>query len=110
MGELRLQAGIENSDNSRFCTDLELVRPIYFAENMFLSVRKIALFVYLSEFNFDRLLLLAHLSRRLIGELIVYPWSGVGRRRPQCSNIFFSETAWPIKAKFYVEHPWVGGT
>ena len=42
------------------------------------------------------------------GELIVYPWSGV--RRPQCSNIFFSETAWPIKAKFYVEPPWVGGT
>ena len=42
---------------------------------------------------------LAHLSRRLIGELIVYPWSGVRRtssvrpssvvRRPQCSNIFF---------------------
>ena len=30
--------------------------------------------------------------------------------RPQCSNIFFSETAWPIKAKFYVEPPWVGGT
>ena len=27
------------------------------------------------------LLYLAHLSRRLIGELIVYPWSGV-RRRP----------------------------
>ena len=61
---------------------------------------------------------LAHLSRRLIGELIVYPWSGVHRpsasvgvrRRPQCSNIFFSETAWPIKAKFYVETPWVGGT
>ena len=63
------------------------------------------------------LVLLAHLSRRLIGELIVYPWSGVRRpssvrrrRRPQCSNIFFSETAWPIKAKFYVEPPWVGGT
>ena len=50
---------------------------------------------------------LAHLSRRLIGELIVYQWSVV---RPQCSNIFFSETAWPIKAKFYVEPPWVGGT
>ena len=61
---------------------------------------------------------LAHLSRRLISELIVYPWSGVRRRpssyvvrrRPQCSNIFFSETAWPNKAKFYVEPPWVGGT
>ena len=64
-------------------------------------------------------MLLAHLSRRLIGELIVYQWSGVRRRPsvvvvvvlrlPQCSNIF-SETAWPIKAKFYVEPPWVGGT
>ena len=55
---------------------------------------------------------LAHLSRRLIGELIVYPWSGVRRPsvRSQWSNIFFSETAWPIKAKFYVEPPWVGGT
>ena len=30
-------------------------------------------------------------------------------RRSQCSNIF-SETTWPIKAKFYVEPPWVGGT
>ena len=57
-------------------------------------------------------LLLAHLSRRLIGELIVYQWSGVRRPsvRSQCSNIFFSETTWLIKAKFYVEPPWVGGT
>ena len=33
-------------------------------------------------------------------------------RRPSLtiSNFFFSETAWPIKAKFYVEPPWVGGT
>ena len=63
---------------------------------------------------------LAHLSRRLFGELIVYQCSGVrpsvGNRpsasvgRSQCSKIFFSETAWPIKAKFYVEPPWVGGT
>ena len=57
---------------------------------------------------------LAHLSRRLIGELIVYPCSGVRRRcRRRCppfSNVFSSETAWPIKAKFYVEPPWEGGT
>ena len=26
------------------------------------------------------------------------------------SNIFSSETAWPIKAKFYVEPLWEGGT
>ena len=57
-------------------------------------------------------LLLAHLSQRLIGELIMligYTWSSV-RRSSQCSKIFFSKTAWPIKAKFYVEPPWVGGT
>ena len=50
------------------------------------------------------------------GELIVYPWSGVRRPsasvvvRPHFSNIFSSETAWPIKAKFYVEPPWGEGT
>ena len=55
---------------------------------------------------FELLPFLAHLSRRLIGELIGYSWSG----RPQCSKIFFSKTAWPIKVKFYVEPPWVGRT
>ena len=53
--------------------------------------------------------LLAHLSRRLTGELIVYPSSGVRRpsfRRPSTiSKIFFSETARPIKAKLHIEHP-----
>ena len=58
---------------------------------------------------------LAHLSRRLTVELIGYPWirrpSVVVVRRPSTfSNIFSSETAWPIKAKFYVEPPWEGGT
>ena len=46
-------------------------------------------------------------------ELIVYPYSGVSChcrcRRQQCLNIFSSETALPIKAKFYVEPPWEGG-
>ena len=54
------------------------------------------------------LLLLAHLSRRLIGELIGYSWYGVRPssvpRRSQCSKIF-SETTGPIKAKFYVMPP-----
>ena len=59
--------------------------------------------------------ILAHLSRRLTGELIGYPWirrpSIRRRRRPfTFSNVFSSETAWPIKAKFYVEPPWEGGT
>ena len=48
------------------------------------------------------------------GELIIYPCSGVRcrcrRRRQQCLNIFSSETALPIKAKFYTEPPWEGGT
>ena len=44
------------------------------------------------------------------GELIVYPSSRrlSVRRRPPFSKIFSSETAWPIKAKFYVEPPWEG--
>ena len=46
----------------------------------------------------------------LQGELIVYPCSGICCRRQQCLNIFSSETAWPIKAKLYVEPPWEGGT
>ena len=58
-------------------------------------------------------MILAHLSRRLKGELIVYPCSGV-RRCCRCrspfSNIFSSKTAGPIKANFYVEPPWEGGT
>ena len=55
---------------------------------------------------------LAHLSRRLTGELIGYPWIRRPSVRPSStfSNIFSSETAWPIKAKFYVEPPWEGGT
>ena len=52
------------------------------------------------------------------GELIEYPWirrpsvrPSVGVRRPfTFSNIFSAETAWPIKAKFYVEPPWEGAT
>ena len=61
------------------------------------------------------LFFLAHLSQRLTGELIGYPWirrpSSVVVVRPfTFSNIFSSGTAWPIKAKFYVESPREGGT
>ena len=56
---------------------------------------------------------LAHLSQRLIGELIGYQWSGIRRRLSvrlfTISNVFSSETNWPIKAKLNVEHPWQGG-
>ena len=31
-------------------------------------------------------------------------------RRPPFSKIFSSETAWPIKAKFYMKHLWEWGT
>ena len=37
--------------------------------------------------------------------------SSVIRCRPSTiSNVFCSETAWPIKAILYVEPPWAGGT
>ena len=43
--------------------------------------------------------------------------ASVGVRRPSSvrrpftfSNVISSETAWPIKAKFYVKPPWEGGT
>ena len=57
---------------------------------------------------------LAHLSRRLIGELIVYPCSGVrpsSVRRPSSiiSKIFFSETAGPIVLILHIHHLQVGG-
>ena len=62
---------------------------------------------------------LAHLSRKLIGELLGYSWSGLHtamvfrpsvRRCQQCSDIFFSETACPMKAKCYVEPPLIRAT
>ena len=50
---------------------------------------------------------LAHLSRRLIGELIVYRSS-----RRSCvrslSNLNISATGWPIGMKFYLKHHWGG--
>ena len=60
--------------------------------------------------------LLAHLSRRLVGELIVYPWSGVRpssviRRRHSStiSNMNISATSGLIATKFYLKHHWVVG-
>ena len=51
---------------------------------------------------------LAHLSRRLIGELIVYTCSGV-RPSSTISKIFFSETAGPIVLILHIHHLQVGG-
>ena len=47
------------------------------------------------------------------GELIVYASSQrrpSSVRRPPFLKILSSETAWPIKAKFYLDPPWEGGT
>ena len=41
--------------------------------------------------------------------MVQRPSSVVCRRPSLLSNVFSSETAWPIKAKFYVEPPWEGG-
>ena len=67
----------------------------------------------------DYQILLAHLSRRLEGELIVYPWSSVRpssivvvRRRPSLStisNMNISATSGLITMKFYQKHHWDGG-
>ena len=59
------------------------------------------------------IVLLAHLSQRLIGELIVYPCSGVrpSSVRPSSSTIskIFSETAGPIVLILHIHHLQVGG-
>ena len=61
---------------------------------------------------------LAHLSRRLIGELIVYRSSRRPCVRPSVrpcvrpftiSNMNISATSWPIGMKFYLRHHWGGG-
>ena len=51
---------------------------------------------------------LAHLSRRLIGELIGYSWSGV-RPSSTISNSNISATSGPIVTKFYLNHDWDRG-
>ena len=58
--------------------------------------------------------ILAHLSRRLTGELIVK--AGICRpshpfvRRATCSNMFSSKTVWLIETYFHVKLPWSEGT
>ena len=53
---------------------------------------------------------LAHLSRRLISELIVYRSSRRPCVRPfKLPNMNISATCWPIGMKFYLKHHWGGG-
>ena len=64
-----------------------------------------------SKFKFDIMIFLAHLSRRLIGELIVY----TGIRRPivrpsTFSNDISSEAVRPIFPILHTKHLQVGGT
>ena len=54
---------------------------------------------------------LKHLSQRLKAAHGLASVPVVFQRRPlTISKVFFSETTWPIKVKFYVEPPWEGGT
>ena len=53
--------------------------------------------------------LLAHLSRRLMGELIVYRSSRVSDRVSTLSNTNISKTNGSIATKFYLKHHWGGG-
>ena len=81
---------------------------------LFVLLRNVTIKIHLAS-QIQGLLLLAHLSRRLIGELLVYPFPGAIRRpssvvHPFTISNIFSKTAWPIKAKCYVEPPWVGET
>ena len=55
------------------------------------------------------IIFLAHLSRRLKGELIVCPCSGIRRCPPPFANMNISETSRPIAIKFYLKHHWDGG-
>ena len=53
------------------------------------------------------LIYLAHLCRRLVGEFIVYPRSGVCPSST-ISNMTISATSGPITMKFYQKRHWVG--
>ena len=47
-------------------------------------------------------------TKALISRTVAASWSAPLLSHMQ--KVFSSETAWPIKAKFYVEPPWEGGT
>ena len=83
--------------------------------------KKISSYVWLfskirSYLSVEHRLLLAHLSRRLKGELIGYSWSGVrpsSVRRPSVVNNFkhlLLRNRLPNQSQIFCEPPWVGGT
>ena len=61
--------------------------------------------------KYDKTCFLVHLSRRLVGELIVFSWSGVrpASSSSTISNMNISKTNGSITTKFYLKHHWVGG-
>ena len=110
----------ENQKTSRMSIEQRAIAIGFMNAGVAHAVLRHICCIYLMEF-ISKVSFLAHLSQRLIGELIVFQCSGVRRHRrrrrrrrlrccPPFSNVFSSETAWPIKAKFYVEPPWEGGT
>ena len=74
------------------------------------SHKSLYMCVYISDkINvFRYVLFLAHLSRSLLGELIVYPCSGF-RPSSVISNMNISATCGLITMKFYQKHHWDGG-
>ena len=99
--------GFHQTNGNSFRWDIDHPSKLLFQRRRVISYRRkhVSLIpVRLSRYSADTILghtwndPLAHLSQKLIGELIVYSCSGV---RPSVvfSNIF-SETAWPIKAIF----------
>ena len=103
MVPLALLNGITNSTIGRTLSDIgiplvPLVKPHY----------------YTTRYIMSNDIFLAHLSRRLRGELIVYQSSRRPSVRPcvrlfTLSNMNISETNGLIATKFYQKHHWSGG-
>ena len=80
---------VDNPIKRLTCEEVHDVDCIYILCNKIVNITVIICLLFSSP---------EHLGSQ--GELIVYPCSGV---RPFTISNIFSETAWPIKAKFYVE-------
>ena len=95
---------ITNAADDKFCN----IFPYFWKKKVWYFMRIVCQQTILMKYC----ALLAHLSQRLMGELIVYQ----SLRRPSVvrpstfSNIFSSETTGPIKLKFYMETPRDAGT
>ena len=87
----------------KLCTHKEDNQVYYYKQNQGAEIYFCLLFLFL-----------AHLSRRLIGELIVYRSSRSPSVRPSVrlltlSNMNISATSWLIRMKFNLTHYWGGG-